>query len=133
MTGPVIKLKGYRIKNIEYNLIIDNLENQAEDVVNNTSVKCSLTNELDFGQIELSSTFNDISNDRTINVTLLGQFDINPDLDDEEEIKKYLALNGTAILYPYLRSVVSMVSSLDSDSAILLPTVNVNELMNEEN
>lgn len=133
MTGPVIKLKGYRIKNIEYNLILDNLENQAEDVVNNTSVKCSLTNELDFGQIELSSTFNDISNDRTINVTLLGQFDINPDLDDEEEIKKYLALNGTAILYPYLRSVVSMVSSLDSDSAILLPTVNVNELMNEEN
>lgn len=83
MTGPVIKLKGYRIKNIEYNLILDNLENQAEDVVNNTSVKCSLTNELDFGQIELSSTFNDISNDRTINVTLLGQFDINPDLDDE--------------------------------------------------
>lgn len=128
MTGPVIELESYRIKEINYDLIIDDREIKYNQ---ETGIKCSLTDEFDFGQVELSNEFSDEMNKRNIKVTLLGQFRINPELKDEEKIKYYLAANGTAILYPYLRAAVSIISSLDSESAVLLPTINVNELLKE--
>lgn len=128
MNGPVIELEGYRIKEIRYDLI---LEDEEMDNVQDTKVKCSLTDEFDFGQVELTSVFNEKKNNRKIKISLLGQFKINPELEDQEKIKYYLASNGTAILYPYLRATVSIISSLDSESAILLPTINVNELLKE--
>ncbi len=50
---------------------------------------------------------------RKIMVKMSGNFSI-PDLGyTKEEIKLFVALNGSAILYPYLRSVVSIISTLD--------------------
>ena len=62
---------------------------------------------------------------KKIKATITGFFDINT----EENISDILYVNGTAILYPYLRSIVSVVSALDSSEAMVLPTINVLELM----
>ena len=73
---------------------------------------------------------------RKLEISLVGFFTFsNVDDDKKTEI---LAINGTAILYPYIRSVASMVTSQDSSPAIILPTVNTinffkNKTSNEEN
>ncbi|HET0841886.1 protein-export chaperone SecB [Streptococcus pneumoniae] len=57
----------------------------------------------------------------------MGYFEINID----ENITDILYVNGTAILYHYLRSIVSIVSAIDSSEAMLLPTINVLELLDK--
>ncbi|EIP8075184.1 protein-export chaperone SecB [Enterococcus faecalis] len=52
--------------------------------------------------------------------------------DDKEEILNFLGLNGSAILLPYVRAIVSMLTTLDSNQAIVLPTINVMDLLNQE-
>ncbi|HHQ7781634.1 TPA: hypothetical protein ACSUQY_001816, partial [Streptococcus pneumoniae] len=59
--------------------------------------------------------------------TVIGYFEINID----ENITDILYVNGTAILYHYLRSIVSIVSAIDSSEAMLLPTINVLELLDK--
>ncbi|HGJ3153524.1 hypothetical protein [Streptococcus pneumoniae] len=49
----------------------------------------------------------------------------------DENITDILYVNGTAILYHYLRSIVSIVSAIDSSEAMLLPTINVLELLDK--
>ncbi|CVP89288.1 Uncharacterised protein [Streptococcus pneumoniae] len=43
----------------------------------------------------------------------------------------WVYVNGTAILYLYLRSIVSIVSAIDSSEAMLLPIINVLELLDK--
>ncbi|HFM9866359.1 TPA: hypothetical protein ACPXS6_001099 [Streptococcus pneumoniae] len=62
-----------------------------------------------------------------MSVTVIGYFEINID----ENITDILYVNGTAILYHYLRSIVSIVSAIDSSEAMLLPTINVLELLDK--
>ncbi|HEU4019352.1 Uncharacterised protein [Streptococcus pneumoniae] len=64
---------------------------------------------------------------KKISVTAIGYFEINID----ENITDILYVNGTAILYHYLRSIVSIVSAIDSSEAMLLPTINVLELLDK--
>ncbi|CJC54055.1 Uncharacterised protein [Streptococcus pneumoniae] len=64
---------------------------------------------------------------KKIFVTVIGYFEINID----ENITDILYVNGTAILYLYLRSIVSIVSAIDSSEAMLLPIINVLELLDK--
>ena len=51
-----------------------------------------------------------------------------------DEIKKMLIINGTAILYPYLRSIVSNITSIDTEgNTIIMPVVDLSDLLNKEN
>lgn len=58
-----------------------------------------------------------------------GYFTFREDLTSDKEKHQYLGVNGTAILLPYLRAIVSMVTVLDKNEAIVFPTLNVSELM----
>nr|WP_054750988.1 protein-export chaperone SecB [Lacticaseibacillus thailandensis] len=55
-------------------------------------------------------------------------FDISEELTNKDDIGRALAVNGTAILFPYVRGIISMVTGLDSAHTILLPTINTQEM-----
>ena len=55
---------------------------------------------------------------------LWGYFTLTTKLE-RNEITDYLGLNGVALLLPYARSIISMVSVLDGKDALLMPTVYV--------
>ena len=55
------------------------------------------------------------------------------EINEKTEAKKHLSVNGTAILFPYLRSIVSILSSLDNSNAIVLPTINTHSFVEVEN
>lgn len=118
---PVINLNGYSIHKISYKKhdSFEDLENLTlED--GSVSVGISLNEDESKSEVKIKTEILDKENNRSIIVEIAGYFDINI----KEEPEKYLAVNGSAMLYPYLRSVVSIISSLDSENQILLPTIN---------
>lgn len=120
MRIPVISFEKYDIVNINYEKYEPNVVEEAKI---ETRVSVGISEGLEAGRVEIESKISDPNNDRVITVKIRGYFLVNEDLE-EEEIKDFLSQNGTAILYPYVRSVMSMVSSLDSEESILLPTIN---------
>ena len=62
-----------------------------------------------------------------IDVSITGAF-ITKDIEKPIE---YLKCNATAILFPYLRSILTMLSSLASVPPIILPPVNFSAMLND--
>ena len=115
---PVLQFEGYQIEKIIYE---KNIETSDENNIN-VEVSTGLNSERDKGKVELSINVLESNENRKLEISLVGFFTFsNVDDDKKTEI---LAINGTAILYPYIRSVASMVTSQDSSPAIILPTVN---------
>ncbi|RRR91768.1 hypothetical protein CWI03_06570, partial [Streptococcus pneumoniae] len=65
-------------------------------------VKVGHTDDYSHGAVKLSVSLVDKDVMKKISVTVIGYFEINID----ENITDILYVNGTAILYPYLRSIV---------------------------
>lgn len=63
----------------------------------------------------------------TMMVDIVGYFE----LIGNEDIKKYTA-NAIAIMYPYLRAIVSTYTSASNVLPIILPAINVNELIKQQ-
>lgn len=58
-------------------------------------------------------------------VSITGQFKV-PDVDKAHEI---MEVNGTAILFPYLRAVMTQLTSAANLPPIYLPTINLVEML----
>lgn len=133
----VIEFKGYRILEVNYRFLGNenlNKETLSENSEISNDFQFGLNESFTEGQVIINVNVTDKINSRKISASVEGQFKINKDeLDgDEERIKEILSLNGTSILFPYVRSILSMITSLDSPNAIVIPTVNVFEALNQE-
>lgn len=124
---PVIELKGYRILEMKYKRDTE----LTDENVFIPDFKFGLNEDFTRGQVIIEAKVNDVTNQREVFVSLEGQFKINKEELDEdgEKIQEVLALNGTSILFPYLRSTVSFLSTMDSQDALLIPTVNVFDIL----
>ena len=66
--------------------------------------------------------------------SIIGLFEIKSDEQISEETKDhFFRVNSVAIMYPYLRSIISDLSGKGSEPPIILPTVNIIELMKTQN
>ncbi|MDU2964142.1 MAG: protein-export chaperone SecB [Streptococcus salivarius] len=128
MEKPVIYLRKYEIEEIK---LLRNVDISDNERTLNLDLSIGTTESKKEGRVILSSKILDKENRRELFVKLAGYFEINIDKIGDNDPNKFLAINGTSIIYPYLRSFVSMLSSLDSKEAIVLPTVNVLELLHE--
>ncbi|WP_167769326.1 protein-export chaperone SecB [Weissella cibaria] len=122
MTEPVIYFEGYKIIEYQYKYNSEEVENSDDGL----GVQTALTEDFKKGKVTLLLTYKQQHVD--VSMIVVGFFRIREDLNDPQEITNYLKLNGSAMLYPYLRSALSMLTSLDSDKAVLLPTLNMNSL-----
>lgn len=123
MEKTVIFLQKYELEEIIMSRNVT--ESDLEKDILNLDAKVALTEDKKQGAVKLIVSLADRVHKKKIKATITGFFDINT----EENISDILYVNGTAILYPYLRSIVSVVSALDSSEAMVLPTINVLELM----
>lgn len=122
----ILKFTGYKIVNLVYNRDIDLPEKDENEL--EVGVGTAISDDGEQGQVKISVTALDVENRRTVKAEVLGSFDF-IDVEDKE---RTLAVNGTAILYPYVRAIISTVTTQDSLNAIILPTVNtLNFLKNE--
>lgn len=133
---PVIKFKGYSIEKLIYtkeDFVFSEEKDQNVEIQNgialSISVECGVTDDLKRGKVSLNIKSKHEDSNLSIVLDVDGYFDING-INELTEIENFLLVNGTAILYPYLRSIISMVSSLDSNEAIVLPTINTSNFAN---
>lgn len=124
MEEPVISFDHYEIIEYIYKKVEKNNENNEEPF--EISVEASFSNDYQHGKLNVRGVFQ--SETVSINIEVAGYFIINSQ-DEPEILSNYLVINGTAILFPYIRSMISMLSSLDSENAIILPTINTNNLL----
>ena len=102
----ILKFTGYKIINLEYSRDIDLLDKDENEL--EVGVGTAISDDGEQGQVKISVTALDVEKERTI------------------------AVHGTAILYPYVRAIISTITTQDSLNAIILPTVNtLNFLKNE--
>ncbi|WP_199203756.1 protein-export chaperone SecB [Sporosarcina sp. P16b] len=131
-----MEFKGFSIKKLNYE--IKNEKNQSGK--KDTSVKFNIgygvseeIEELKKGHLLVSCYIDQFreNSKMEIEVTLEGMFDFPS--NSTEEIEQFIKLNGTTILMPYVRNIVSMVSGYDSTkNHFLLPTINVQKLFQNE-
>lgn len=130
MSEPLITFKGYNIEKIVYSkelLNIDYILDTNEEQEFGLSVEQSISEDLKKAILTLTVQLNNKEREIYILTEIDSYFEIN-NLGSIEEIKNVLLVNGTAIVYPYIRSIISMITSLDSGNAIVLPTINTTTL-----
>lgn len=127
MDEAIISFDSYSIDKFIYSH--EPIENMEIKEKFDLSVSPSLTDNLASGLLTVEVKLK--AKDKYIYIRLLAFFDIGENFkkeSKEDDIEKILVVNGTAIVFPYLRSIVSMVSSLDSEDIIVLPTINTTTL-----
>lgn len=60
-------------------------------------------------------------------VCVVGYFTIS----DQENIEKYKT-NAVAVLFPYVRSIISTYTALANVNPLILPTININKMLSEQ-
>lgn len=125
--NAVIDFKGYRIENIDFKTYSSEDEFSEVELENGQiSVWIGFSDDHKEALLKITTIVLDASQLRSIVLELSGQFEINCSVEESQEFLKY---NGVAIMFPYVRSIISMISSLDNENAIVLPTINVSNLI----
>ena len=127
MESP-ITFKGYKINNIQYETRDSDIE-LTDDY--KPEIEFGADDKFEKGTVQIISVLNTPERQITINVSCF--FDSNKNYtDDKDEILRFLGLNGSAILLPYVLAIVSILTTLNSNQAIVLPTKNIINLLNKE-
>jgi len=132
-----IQLQKYIIEAIEYKIspgiealnndeqfnmdinISQNLHNDNENRIATLKLGCQI------GNNNLDDNFPFF-----LKVELVGIFSYDTDLS-EDQCTRMLNVNGTAILFPYLRSLISMITTLCSIPPVIIPTINIGKLISQ--
>lgn len=123
-TSPVIKFEGYEIT--EISLKPNDVEKSNEL---NFEIKKMIRNDYKHAILFLGVEIHYKEN-KFLRVEIQGQFSTEMDLT-EDDFDNFISINGVSILFPYIRSTVSVITSLDSGDSVLLPTINVTQLYDE--
>ncbi|TDG71134.1 protein-export chaperone SecB [Secundilactobacillus malefermentans] len=128
----VIEFKSYKVKKINFEENISFVEQEKirlkpefHVIVSNLEGNVSL--------VGLSVTL-DVNSPFKLEVAIEGKFKYTVE-DDKDSVgaEQLLSTNAVAILFPYLRSVVSSVTMLSNNMpTLILPTMNIIELMKKQ-
>lgn len=79
------------------------------------------------------SIFKECKNNRpfSLEIELVGFFKFETTLEPER-IEKLLRINATAILFPYLRSIISSITANSGFQTLILPIVNVHKMFEQQ-
>ncbi|MCG0772155.1 protein-export chaperone SecB [Lactiplantibacillus plantarum] len=119
MSEPIIDFKGYKIQNLQ--MTRDKIKADKMDKDINIQSKSALTSDKKKAKVILNIQVRKAT--LVIDLELEGYFEVSNELENSK-IAAALAVNGVAILFPYARSVISMISTLDSSEVVVLPTIN---------
>jgi preprotein translocase subunit SecB len=143
MDKPLAKIqfKNYIIKDMQFKLNQNYVQDPDESEVDlDISLSHKLALDSDEGKAELtliSQIAKDFEQNNQpfsllVEITGIFLYDINLEYDKQVQM---LLTNGSAILFPYLRASISMVTMLSGIPPFILPTLNIKKIMenNTEN
>lgn len=68
----------------------------------------------------------------SLEVSLTGFFEVTEKIS-ETQFKEFLELNGTATMFPFLRSVISDITRISNIEPLILPLINIHSLVQQRN
>lgn len=83
-------------------------------------------------RVALESNIKDKNGRMELNIEIVGIFISDYNEQDADLIKSIIQDNTTAILFPYLRSQISLVTTQPEFSPIILPPMNIVEMFKEK-
>lgn len=123
-----ISFEDYRVLEINYKLNTDFTSNEPLPISLDISHNCQIFE--DSMSVKMGVVIFKDSEEKgypfEMKVEIEGMFSFEGDVDGE----KFLA-NALAILYPYIRAIVSSYTSLANIPALILPTINTNQYLKE--
>lgn len=133
--SSIMEFKSFRLMNVE--LDTKNSDNSKNNTKLRVNAGTTDINEDGEAQLEIEINVEEIEKgySRTIKIIVLGIFNF-PNMQDSNDydFEYLLKVNGTAILMPYIRSLISSLTSFDdSTEHILLPAINVQSMFENEN
>ncbi|MDR4970573.1 MULTISPECIES: protein-export chaperone SecB [Bacillus cereus group] len=135
--NAILQFKNYHVIETfyKYNPVFDVEEGEANlspeiefnlDLVHNDIHKALLTLTIALGDENLES------NSFFVKAKVLGEFHFKTKEDIEaEKALRFYKENGLAILFPYVRSLISDLTSKGNETPVILPTFNIVRLLNE--
>lgn len=134
---PVITFDSYRVTNLTFKSVTDKEEYEDNKTVSKVNAEFGLTKDLKHGMAKQIVDFSRDETQQIVHLEVIGQFTVQDQEADSDKVKSYIAMNGNAMLYPYLRAIISIVTSIDRPDTTILPTLNfkttVEELTSEKN
>lgn len=117
-----LTLKNYRAEEISLKFNIRDI-NKEENQIRKDNLKVEIGVGQDEKQFAVKMTYDErnIDNCCDLKVVLIGQFEI--DEEAKEKINDYVP-NAVAILFPYLRSTISTITSAAGMPPLILPVMN---------
>lgn len=131
-----VKFHGYRVKEAIFRGIDVNIpENEEFEINPRFTRKINCNNEiwtLELGvQIDSENNLNlEHALPFSAQVTIEGAFEIEG--YSEEDKEKVMKINAVAIMFPYLRSTLSMLMALMNMNPVVLPTINLVKTFEKE-
>lgn len=124
MKEQVVNFKGYSIVHLEMN----KNENEIKRENNELSLQIQpYQNSEDENTYKLVMKLSTISIKEKIDIEIEGYFEFKGNFE-QEEIDTFLKINAASILYPYCRSIISSLTTLDSSEAVILPIINFSNI-----
>lgn len=122
-----IKFIGYKVISIRYGENSD-----SENTDSQFNVSFGLADDLKNASVRIKIGFANTDKETSGTITVEGQYSLSDGLN-EEEAKMFAAQNGSAMLYPYVRTIVSMLTALDDSKVNVLPSLNFVDMFNDAN
>lgn len=123
MNESRVEFQGYSVSSLEMEKVLDNKKKKESSFEIKSNFFQNVNDKLSY---KLVMNLVVISEKHKINMTLEGFFKLNSRLDDEM-IEQFFNVNARMILYPYCRTIISSITSLDSPNSVLLPIINFQE------
>jgi len=128
------QLVEYIVNKAEYNMNSNFQPSEDESLEVDFDIEAVISYEDDVDFITLKSSVGDAENKNCpflINIEITGVFEFDGDDNSREQ---FLKTSGTAALFPYLRNLISEMSSISNVfPTFRLPLINVMEYLQDEN
>ena len=127
-----LRFEKYQVNNINFRLN-DKFSNDEEDINIDLSITKSITYDEanKKGSVKLITKVFDNAYENnypySCNLEVTGYFSIEG-TDNKEECERLLNINAVAILFPYIRALISTYTANANVAPLILPPINVNKL-----
>jgi len=127
----------YHITNIEFNINHNFITTGKIDINFNVNHEIKKNVEDETWSVKLHTLIFDKAEENnypfTIKLSIEGIFSIESEEPlPDEEILKFCSINGTAALFPFLRSAVTDITKISNVPPLVLPLVNIYNLINQQ-
>ena len=83
-------------------------------------------------EVQLAAKFNDENGDLSLEISIVGIFKFDVELEDTEFKRQIIEKNTIAIMFPFLRSQTTLLTTQPDLTPFVIPILNINNFIEEQ-